>query len=186
MNLVKGCTLQNLCFQRNNICFTCASIFLIIILLNAPKLSAADNQITEKPDSLKRNNYVFVTVGLIEPLGFGVGMQIDEKTAIGIKFSGYWLSHLEGGNGIGIKLTRATGINFIKMINVEVTPHTDRKHHDNRPFVHGASVELNVGYDNFNKKFFNVIWSIGAVGSFGRGVPPLFAPNIKLGVCLNI
>lgn len=186
MNFGEKYILLKLYLKFVKICCNWISISLTIVLLCSSKLLAVDNNITVEKDSLQRKNYIFVTVGLIEPLGFGMGIQIDESTAIGIKYSGYWLSHFEAGNGLGIKLTHSTGIKFIKMINFEVTPHIDRNHHDNRPFIHGASVELNVGYDNFNKKVFNVVWSIGAVGSFGRGVPPLFAPNLKLGICINI
>lgn len=170
--------------------------FLLIILYQCPGYSfnttgnrgissIAGSQKKYQADSTYRNGNIYFTIGILEIVGIGIGYQLNDKTAIGIKYGGYWLSHFNGGAGPGIKVTQYTGLFIIPMINVELILHTGRSDYIKKPLIHGFSLDVNAGYDNFKNRFFNVIWSLGVAGSFGKGSPPIIGPNLKIGLGFN-
>jgi len=141
-----------------------------------------------------RNGYFYLTIGLLDILGFGVGYQINKNYSVGIKWSDYWLSDVGGGGlfpfpdnggGFGIRLSRNLNYKVFNNLNFEVLLFYTVSHRSYKQFIKGASFDINIGDENNINNGFNFIWSVGCVVNGAKGAPPLFMPNFKIGFNIN-
>ncbi len=155
------------------------------------KLDSVTNKTIERPDTNIRANYIYMTLGIIEPIALGFGFQINSDWSLGIKLCGYFLSYgtyaLNSGLGIGIRISKKIKWGFINNINSELT--MLNRISDSRSseiFIKGAALDINIGNENISSKTLHFIWSVGVVGSFANRIPPLFSPSLKIGFNINI
>jgi hypothetical protein len=144
----------------------------------------------ERPNNYVRSNYIFMTIGAIEPIALGFGFQINKDLALGIKFCGYFLSGgtyaLNSGLGVGLRISKHIQFGFINIINSEIT--MLNRTSDSRSsglFIRGAVFDINIGNENILSNGLHFIWSAGVVGSFAYRITPLFSPNLKIGFNIN-
>ncbi len=148
------------------------------------------NKTIEKPNNYIRSNYIYMTIGAIEPIALGFGFQINSDLAFGIKFCGYFLSGgsyaLNSGLGVGLRISKHIQFGFINIVNSEIT--MLNRTSDSRSsgiFIRGAALDINTGNENILSKGLHFIWSVGVVGSFAYRLTPLFSPNLKIGFNIN-
>ncbi|MCL5028924.1 MAG: hypothetical protein M1480_07880 [Bacteroidetes bacterium] len=161
------------------------------IFLSSCNVDSVSNKTIERPDTNIRANYIYMTLGIIEPIALGFGFQINSDWSLGIKLCGYFLYYgtytLNSGLGIGIRISKKIKWGFINNINSELT--MLNRISDSRSseiFIKGASLDINIGNENISSKGLHFIWSVGVVGSFANRIPPLFSPNLKIGFNINI
>lgn len=164
-------------------------VFIIVTgLLN--EYCAMENNIENKGTLSHRTAYFILTVGFADPLALGLGYQLNNNWAIGIKWDGYWLyggSFVpNSGGGLGIKLSKRTKINYINNLNLELLPFLFSSTDKSRILFKGFTVELNIGNEQIRSSGIYFIWSVGAVASFARHTPPLYLPNLKIGFNVNL
>ncbi len=154
------------------------------------RADTVSNKTIEKPNNYVRSNYIFMTIGAIEPIALGFGFQINKDLALGIKFCGYFLSGgtyaLNSGLGVGLRISKHIQFGFINIINSEIT--MLNRTSDSRSsglFIRGAVFDINIGNENILSNGLHFIWSAGVVGSFAYRITPLFSPNLKIGFNIN-
>jgi hypothetical protein len=152
----------------------------------------SSNRKIAHPDTSLRSNYCYMTFGLMDILGFGFGHQINSTYAIGIKWTGYWLSGgsfvPNSGAGVGIRLSQYTGWRILNNINYEMTLFynaSTQTADDSKVIIKGGAIDINIGNEKNFDNGINFICSIGIIGSFALGAPPLVLPNIKIGFNIN-
>ena len=125
-------------------------------------------------------------------MGVGLGWQINSNFAIGLKWTGYWLSGgtfvPNSGTGIGIKISEKITFGIFNNINYETTffyRYSDQKPEKSKVLIKGFAVDINIGDENINDNGFNFIWLVGVVVSSAQGSKPLLLPNLKIGFNIN-
>ncbi|MCL4512125.1 MAG: hypothetical protein M1470_13880 [Bacteroidetes bacterium] len=130
-----------------------------------------------------------MTIGVIEPLAFGAGLQIDSVWAIGIKYCGYWTSggtYLpNSGTGVGVRISEKIRFMIFDNINYEMTAFHPYPDQDSKALINGGAIDINMGRESNLKDGFNVIWSLGVTATTGEGSALLVLPNLKLGFDVN-
>jgi len=143
-----------------------------------------------------RNGYAYLTIGIADLFGIGIGYQIDEDYAIGLKWGSYWISseggHPDGGIavpsggvGFGIRVSRSINNKIINSLNFETTLFHSLSYHNRKNFIKGAAFDLNFGNQSKLKNGLNFMWSVGITTSIAKEIPTLFMPNLKIGFTFN-
>ncbi|HEY9165491.1 MAG TPA: hypothetical protein VIS48_04965 [Candidatus Kryptonia bacterium] len=136
-------------------------------------------------DQEVRGPYFHLTVGLAELFGLGIGYQVSDRWAVGVKYGGYWIG---GGyfpsadGGFGIRVSQNTGWSTLNCISYEVVLFPNRITHR---MTGGFAGEINIGHENIVDPGFHFIWSMGIAASFSANAP-LVLPNLKAGVNFNL
>lgn len=159
-----------------------------------PKL----NYIKDIEEELKevRDGYGYLTIGIADLFGLGLGYQLDDVYSLGIKWGIYWTSSKggrpeggpavpNGGAGFGIRFSRSLNNNIFNNINFETTFFHTISENNFSDFIKGGAIDVNIGNENHLQNGQNFIWSLGLVSSFANGVSPLFLPNLKIGININ-
>ncbi len=133
-----------------------------------------------------RNGYAYLSFGLAEVVSLGVGLQINEDYAIGIKYGGCWIAkRFRYGAGFGLKLSRYLSSKFFNNINLELTTYTSSSvQFTESNLIKGAAIDFNIGNES-KINAINFIWSVGFITSFAKGAQPLFVPSLKIGFNIN-
>lgn len=133
-----------------------------------------------------RNGYAYLSVGLAEVVSLGVGLQINEDYAIGIKYGGCWIAKgFRYGAGFGLKLSRYLSSKFFNNINLELTTYTSSSvQFTESNLIKGAAIDFNIGNES-KLNAINFIWSVGFISSVAKGAQPLFMPSLKIGFNIN-
>ncbi|KAB2853158.1 MAG: hypothetical protein F9K42_00750 [Ignavibacterium sp.] len=140
----------------------------------------------ELPQSNNRNGYTYIAIGLAEIVSVGVGLQINEDYALGIKYGGCWIAKgFRYGAGFGLKLSRSLSSKYFNNINLELTTYTSSSVQFTESFlIKGAAIDFNIGNESkFNA--INFIWSVGFITSIAKVAQPLFVPSMKIGFNIN-
>lgn len=143
---------------------------------------SAARRLSEEAESDPRSYYGYATIGVIEPLGLGVGYQIDNNWAVGIKLGQYWLSGgtyiPNGGGGVGLRVSERIKLWVANNVNYEITSLLAHSK------LTGVAVDVNLGRESIEKGV-NFIWSLGITGTSAEGSSLLILPNLKIGLVVN-
>lgn len=157
----------------------------LILGIHSEKYTYIDNDY-ESSQRNYRNGYAYLSFGLAEVVSLGVGLQINEDYAIGIKYGGCWIAKgFRYGAGFGLKLSRYLSLKYFNNINLELTTYTSSSvQFTESNLIKGAAFDFNIGNES-KLNAINFIWSVGFITSVANGARPLFVPSLKIGFNIN-
>ena len=163
-------------------------IFIFLLYLGNLTLAQSEN----KNDSL-RNGYFYFSIGIADLFGLGTGIQLNEKSSLGVKYSMYWLKGgvmgdfaPNNGGGFGLKYSYKVDDFIFDMFNVEITLlNVVADQRFDYPLIKGVVYDINIGNYKISEFGFNIFYGFGIAICTATHIPPLIMPNAKLGFNLN-
>jgi hypothetical protein len=146
-------------------------------------------EITTAKDSTLRGVYIESVWGLAAVSLVGVGYQLDDDWAFGLKYFASWQSDWQTARGIGVRISRRTHINYINNVNLEFTPFfesTFAKHDHISTLFKGYGLVLTVGNEKIKSPGIYFTWQFGAMASFALHHRTLIVPAINIGLNINL
>ena len=174
-------------------------VFYIILIIDSNLLGQnkyfenADSNITEVGYEQPRDIFFLFSLGLIDPLTVGVGMQFDRFSVSSILKAawvgnGYYVPN--SGGGVGIRVGYHRKILFFNMLSFEFVPFLELEYYrPNKPiksFPKGYYLAVNIGKEEVSVSGFNFFWAVGFAISSAKYESLLYGPTIKVGYNFNI
>lgn len=178
--------------MKYSLCFFCV-IFSLAAYCQSVQKNDRSYQVPgtdASPKDSLRTLYFELNTGVLEMVGIGLGVQINNKTSLMIKWSGTFTGGQgfllpNSGDGVGFQYSYYSKLWVFNSLNILCSKYLDvtREH---MPRDKGYFFDVNFARVNTSKKFYNTYWSFGVCVSAARNTSLLVYPSIKYGVDMNL